>query len=120
MKGKRRKNRFYTKDFVYLADFFLNIGVLVFIFFQSYKVSGTMLGGILTDKGIMVIAAIMVDILVIICQILYLIGRLMRKEPDDMTIVSHWPSMWILGKSIILAGTIAAYFLGVNMISIWF
>lgn len=36
---KKRKNRFYTKDVVYLADFFVNIGVLVLIFLNSHRQS---------------------------------------------------------------------------------
>ena len=117
---KKRKNRFYTKDVVYLADFFVNIGVLVLIFLNSYRVSGSMMGGILTNSGIIAIFAIVIDLLAVFCQLFYMIGRLRGKMPNDMDIVSRWPNGWIFGKILILVAFIAARFLGMELTSFLF
>ncbi len=116
MDNKKRKNRLYTKDYVYLVDFLVNIGLLALIFLKSYKVSGSMMGGILTDSGILLLFFIIIDILMIFHQIFYLIGRFRKKLPDDMSIVSRWPNAWIFGKIIILVCFIAAHFVGIDMI----
>lgn len=115
-----RKNRLYTKDYVYLVDFLVNIGLLILIFLKSYEVSGSMMGGILTDSGILLIFVIVIDVLVIFCQLLYMIGRLRRKMPGDMHIVNRWPNTWIFGKILILAGFTASHFLGMDLISLLF
>ena len=120
MKEKGKKNMFYTKDFVYLVDFFVNIGFLVLVFFKSYKISGTIMGGILTSSGIIIIFGIIIDVLVIFCQLLYLFGRLRNKMPNDMDIVSRWPNIWIFGKILILACFIVAYFLEMNLVAFLF
>lgn len=117
---EEEKSKFCVKDYVYLVDFAVNIGVIAFVLLKSYEVSGTVMGVILTEKGIILLCLLAMTVLVIFCQLFYAAGRLRGKLPDDMFIVSRWPNMWIVGKILILAGVIAVSFLGTDMVSLLF
>lgn len=104
------KKRLRAKDIVYLVDFVINIVLVVMsvLSAQSSYLTGEYgsLMEALLKSNIFLLVCMMYSILVVLCEILYGIGRLRGKEPEDMNIVDKWPNIWIAGKVLILIALI--------------
>ena len=103
MEEKKRKLR--TKDIVYLVDFVINVALVIMILLSAHT-------AYLTGKAGSMLEALVDSILVVLFEILYAIGRIRGKEPEDMNIVDKWPNVWIYGKILILIAVIATRALG--------
>lgn len=114
MEEKKRKLR--TKDIVYLVDFVINVALVIMILLSAHTAyltgkAGSMLEA-LVESDMIVSVCLVFSILVVLFEILYAIGRIRGKEPEDMNIVDKWPNVWIYGKILILIAVIATRALG--------